>query len=144
MDENLRLVSALEKLGTRARPITSGVFTADYLDQPKYGLVGKITKVDKRPLEASIRAGAIPILTCMAESNEGQLLNVNADIAAGEVAKELEPLKIVYLNEKGGLFHGVTGEKLDVINLDEVSLPHPPVLLTSLTLTPYKRNTTTS
>ena len=29
-------------------------------------------------------------------------------------------MKIVFLNEKGGLFHGITGEKLDVINLDEV------------------------
>ena len=121
LEENMRLVNALEKLGTRARPITTGVFTADYLDKPKYGLVGKITRVDKRPVEAAIRAGALPILTSLAESPEGQILNVNADIAAGELAKELEPMKIVYLNEKGGLFHGVTGEKLDVINLDEVS-----------------------
>ncbi|CAG7851818.1 Protein ARG5,6, mitochondrial Contains: RecName: Full=N-acetyl-gamma-glutamyl-phosphate reductase; AltName: Full=N-acetyl-glutamate semialdehyde dehydrogenase; Short=NAGSA dehydrogenase; Contains: RecName: Full=Acetylglutamate kinase; AltName: Full=N-acetyl-L-glutamate 5-phosphotransferase; AltName: Full=NAG kinase; Short=AGK; Flags: Precursor [Serendipita indica DSM 11827] len=119
LEENLKLVTALEKLGTRARPITSGVFTADYLDKEKYGLVGKITRVDKRPLEASIRAGALPILTSLAESTEGQILNVNADIAAGELAKELEPMKIVYLNEKGGLFHGVTGQRLDVINLDE-------------------------
>ncbi|KAJ7171108.1 acetylglutamate kinase ARG6 [Mycena filopes] len=119
LEENLKLVGALEKLGTRARPITSGVFTADYLDKDKYGLVGKITKIDKRPLEASIRAGALPILTSLAESPDGQILNVNADIAAGELAKELEPLKIVFLNEKGGLFHGVTGEKLSVINLDE-------------------------
>ncbi|KAI0300574.1 bifunctional acetylglutamate kinase/N-acetyl-gamma-glutamyl-phosphate reductase [Multifurca ochricompacta] len=119
LDENLKIVSALEKLGTRARPITSGIFTADYLDREKYGLVGKITRVDKRPLEASIRSGALPILTSLAESADGQILNVNADIAAGELAKELEPLKIVFLNEKGGLFHGVSGEKLDVINLDE-------------------------
>ncbi|KAF9450402.1 N-acetyl-gamma-glutamyl-phosphate reductase [Macrolepiota fuliginosa MF-IS2] len=119
LEENLKLVGALEKLGTRARPITSGVFTADYLDKQKYGLVGKITKVDKRPLEASIRAGALPILTSLAESPDGQILNVNADIAAGELAKELEPMKIVFLNDKGGMFHGVTGEKLDVINLDE-------------------------
>ncbi|GLB41236.1 putative acetylglutamate kinase [Lyophyllum shimeji] len=113
LEENLKLVGALEKLGTRARPITSGVFTADYLDKDKYGLVGKITKIDKRPLEASIRAGALPILTSLAESLDGQILNVNADIAAGELAKELEPMKIVFLNDKGGLFHGVTGEKLD-------------------------------
>ncbi|KAF6752858.1 Arg-6 protein [Ephemerocybe angulata] len=119
MEENLKLVAALEKLGTRARPITSGVFTGDYLDKEKYGLVGKITKIDKRPIEAAIRAGALPILTSLAESSEGQILNVNADIAAGELAKELEPMKIVFLNDKGGLFHGVTGEKLDVINLDE-------------------------
>ncbi|KAF5366188.1 hypothetical protein D9758_005677 [Tetrapyrgos nigripes] len=119
LEENLKLVGALETLGTRARPITSGVFTADYLDKEKYGLVGRITKVDKRPIEASIRAGALPILTSLAESSDGQILNVNADIAAGELAKEFEPMKIVFLNEKGGLFHGVTGEKISVINLDE-------------------------
>jgi len=113
-------VSALEKLGTGARPITSGVFTAEYLDKDKYKLVGKITKVDKRPIEAAIRDGVLPILPCLAESADGQILNVKADIAAGELAKELEPMKIVFLNDKGGLFHGVTGEKLDVINLDEV------------------------
>ncbi|KAJ8082418.1 hypothetical protein PM082_008273 [Marasmius tenuissimus] len=119
LEQNLKLVGALEALGTRARPITSGVFTADYLDKDKYGLVGKITKVDKRPIEAAIRAGALPILTSLAESSDGQILNVNADIAAGELAKEFEPMKIVFLNEKGGLFHGVTGEKISVINLDE-------------------------
>jgi N-acetyl-gamma-glutamyl-phosphate reductase / acetylglutamate kinase len=123
LEENLKLVAALEKLGTRARPITSGVFTADFLDRDRYGLVGRITRIDKRPIEASIRAGALPILTSLAESTEGQILNVNADIAAGELSKELEPMKIVFLNDKGGLFHGVTGEKLDVINLDEVLLP---------------------
>lgn len=121
LSENLRLVSALETLGTRARPITTGVFTAEYLDQPRYGFVGRITGVDKEPIEASIRAGALPILTSLAETREGQILNVNADVATAELAKVLEPLKVVYLSEKGGLFHGVTGEKLDVINLDEVS-----------------------
>ncbi|CAH7688777.1 hypothetical protein BY996DRAFT_4574488 [Phakopsora pachyrhizi] len=117
--ENLKLVEALEKLGTRARPITSGVFIADYLDREKYGFVGKITKVNKEPIEASIRAGALPILTSLAETRDGQILNVNADVATSELAKVLEPLKIVFLNEKGGLYHGVTQEKLDVINLDE-------------------------
>ncbi|GAA97263.1 uncharacterized protein L969DRAFT_84301 [Mixia osmundae IAM 14324] len=119
LEENLKLVEALEKLGTRARPIPNGVFTADYLDKDKYGFVGKITKVNKEPIESAIRAGALPILTSLAETPSGQILNVNADVAAGELAKVLEPLKIVFLNEKGGLFHGVTGEKLSVINLDE-------------------------
>ncbi|SGY76070.1 BQ5605_C005g03465 [Microbotryum silenes-dioicae] len=119
LSENLKLVSALESLGTRARPITTGVFTADYLDQPRYGFVGRITSVDKEPIEASIRAGALPILTSLAETPEGQILNVNADVATAELAKVLEPLKIVYLSEKGGLFHGVTKEKISAINLDE-------------------------
>ncbi|KAL7268122.1 Protein arg-6, mitochondrial [Rhizina undulata] len=119
LDENLKLVEALEKLGVRARPITGGVFRADYLDKEKYDLVGKITIVDKKPIEAAIKAGCLPILTSTAETADGQVLNVNADIAAGELARSLQPLKIVYLSEKGGLFNGETNEKISTINLDE-------------------------
>ena len=119
LEENLKLVEELENLGVRARPITSGVFTADYLDKEKYDLVGKIQRVDKGPIEAAIRAGCLPILTSMAESPAGQVLNVNADVAAGELARALQPLKIVYLSEKGGLFNGDTKEKISAINLDE-------------------------
>jgi N-acetyl-gamma-glutamyl-phosphate reductase / acetylglutamate kinase len=119
LEENLRLVEELERLGVRARPITSGVFTADYLDKEKWNLVGKITSVDKKPIEAAIQAGCLPILTSMAESTSGQVLNVNADVAAGELARALQPLKIVYLSEKGGLFNGDTKEKISAINLDE-------------------------
>ena len=119
LEENLKLVEALEDLGVRARPITSGVFTAGYLDKEKYDLVGKINKVDKSPIEAAIRAGCLPIMTSMAETPEGQVLNVNADVAAGELARALQPLKIVYLSEKGGLFNGDTKEKISAINLDE-------------------------
>ncbi|MCJ1311564.1 Protein arg-6, mitochondrial [Agyrium rufum] len=119
LEENLKLVEELENLGVRARPITSGVFTADYLDKEKWNLVGKINKVDKAPIEAAIRAGCLPILTSMAETVDGQVLNVNADVAAGELARSLQPLKIVYLSEKGGLFNGDTNEKISAINLDE-------------------------
>lgn len=119
LEENLKLVEELENLGVRARPITSGVFTATYLDKEKYNLVGKINKVDKYPIEAAIKAGCLPILTSMAETSDGQVLNVNADVAAGELARALQPLKIVFLSEKGGLFNGDTKEKISAINLDE-------------------------
>ncbi|RKP26798.1 Aspartate/glutamate/uridylate kinase, partial [Syncephalis pseudoplumigaleata] len=118
-EENIKLVEALERMGTRAWPISGGVFTADYLDRDRYQFVGRITRVNKNLVESSIRAGALPILTSLAETPDGQILNVNADVAAGELARVLEPLKIIYLNEKGGLFHGGTGKKIDVINLDE-------------------------
>lgn len=119
LEQNLKLVTALEKLGVKARPITGGVFNAHYLDKEKYKLVGHIDSINKEPIEASIRAGALPILTSLAETSAGQLLNVNADIAAGMVAKEFKPLKIVYLNEKGGIINGTTGAKVSAINLDE-------------------------
>lgn len=119
LEQNLKLVTALEQLGVRARPITSGVFTANYLDKDKYKLVGDITGVSKDAVEASIKAGALPILTSLAETPSGQMLNVNADVAAGELARVFEPLKIVYLNEKGGIINGETKEKVSMINLDE-------------------------
>lgn len=119
LEENLKLVEKLEEMGVRARPISSGVFQAEYLDKDKYNLVGKINKVNKGPIEAAINAGCLPILTSMAETPEGQVLNVNADVAAGELARELQPLKIVYLSEKGGLFNADTNEKISAINLDE-------------------------
>ncbi|KAM9911827.1 hypothetical protein OXX69_003141 [Metschnikowia pulcherrima] len=119
LEQNLRLVTALEEMGVHARPITAGVFTADYLDKDKYQLVGKINGVSKAPVESAIDAGYLPILTSLAETPSGQLLNVNADVAASELAREFEPLKIVYLNEKGGLVHGETGEIINAINLDE-------------------------
>ncbi|AGO11711.1 AaceriADL062Wp [[Ashbya] aceris (nom. inval.)] len=119
LEQNLKLVTALEQLGVRARPITSGVFTAEYLDKKKYQLVGNITSVCKDPIEASIKAGALPILTSFAETTAGQTLNVNADVAASSLARAFEPLKVVYLNEKGGIINGKTGEKVSVINLDE-------------------------
>lgn len=119
LEENLNLVEALGERGVQAWPVTAGVLTADYLDKEKYKFVGKITHVNKTPIEAAIAHGALPVLTSMAETVDGQVLNVNADVAAGEIARAIEPLKIVYLSEKGGLFHGVTNKKISAINLDE-------------------------
>jgi N-acetyl-gamma-glutamyl-phosphate reductase/acetylglutamate kinase len=118
-EENLKLVEALEQLGTKARPIIGGVFTASYLNKEKYGLVGQITGVNKAAIESSIRAGALPIVTSLAETPSGQILNVNADTAAGELARALEPLKIIFLNSTGGMVHPSTQQKMSVINLDE-------------------------
>ncbi|CRK40183.1 hypothetical protein BN1708_016783, partial [Verticillium longisporum] len=118
LEENMKLVEKLESLGVRTRPLT-WTLTADYLDKEKWNLVGKITEVKKEPIEQAISHGYVPILTSMAETPEGQILNVNADVAAAELARALEPLKVVYLSEKGGLFNGESGDKISHINLDE-------------------------
>lgn len=76
--ENLKLANALEALGTRCRPIPCGVFKADFLDRKKYNLVGQIKSVNTELIDSSILAGALPILTSLAETADGQLLNVNA------------------------------------------------------------------
>ncbi|KAG8629230.1 hypothetical protein KVT40_003095 [Elsinoe batatas] len=119
LEENLKLVEALESWGVRARPITSGVLRAKYKDYETFKLVGEVDKVNTASIKNAIADGYIPVLTCMAESEEGQVLNVNADKAAAELAKALVPLKIVYLSEKGGLHNKETGKLIEAINLDE-------------------------
>ncbi|KAL2255982.1 hypothetical protein VTK26DRAFT_2388 [Humicola hyalothermophila] len=118
LQENLNLVNKLEEKGVHAQPLTTGMFRADYLDKDKWGYVGKITGVNKQSIETAINNGYLPILTSMAETDDGQILNVNADVAAAELARALEPLKVVYLSEKGGLFDA-GGQKISAINLDE-------------------------
>lgn len=119
LQENHKLVEALEDRGVRARPITSGVLTADYKDRNTYQFVGEITDVNVTSIKNAIQDGYIPVLTCMAESEEGQVLNVNADKAAAELARALVPLKIVYLSEKGGIYDKETNKLIEAINLDE-------------------------
>ena len=103
--QNLKLVEALEKLGTRARPITSGIFEADLVNQEQLGLVGKVTDVHIDPIASAIRSGHLPILACLGETSGGQILNINADIAARQLALRIEPYKIVFLTPTGGLLN---------------------------------------
>jgi len=115
---NERLVEALEELDTRARPIPTGVFRAEAVDRDRLGLVGDVTAVDTDPISAAIRSGHLAILSPLGETAGGQLLNVNADLAARELAREIEPFKIVYLTETGGLLDD-HGQVVSSVNLTE-------------------------
>ncbi len=114
--ENLKLVEALHSAGVRATSITSGVFEADYLGRKKYGLVGKVARVETSGIEAAIRAQSIPVIASLGETSGGQILNVNADWSANELVKTLQPYKIIFLTGTGGLLDG-QGRIIDSINL---------------------------
>jgi acetylglutamate kinase len=116
--QNLELVEALEATGCRARPIATGVFQATPLDLDRYGYVGEIVEVDDTAVAASIRAGQMPILTSLATSPSGQLLNVNADAAARALALKFQPFKIIMLTPSGGLRDGHK-QIISAVNLSE-------------------------
>ena len=114
--ENLKLVEALQRFGARASSILGGVFEADYLGRRKYKLVGKVTRVHLGAIEAAINAGSIPVIASLGETQGGQILNINADIAANELVARLKPYKIIFLTGTGGLLDA-DGEVIDSINL---------------------------
>jgi acetylglutamate kinase len=114
--QNLKLVEALQAMDTRATSVASGVFMASYLDRDALGMVGKVESINLAPIEAGLRANSIPVIASLGESDEGQILNINADVAANELVRVLQPYKIVFLTGTGGLLDGA-GKVIDSINL---------------------------
>lgn len=106
LEANMDLVMTLKRdWGVPARPITAGALQADYLDKDKWKYVGNITNVNRRQIMDALENKELPILCSMGETIDGQILNINADVAAAALAREFQPLKVIYLSEKGGLFN---------------------------------------
>ncbi|MGD2129042.1 MAG: acetylglutamate kinase [Lysobacterales bacterium] len=105
---NRQIVAALENQGVRAQGVQHGVFVCDFLDHEKLGLVGDILSVDLEAVRDAMQHGMLPVVACLGESRTGQVLNINADIAAREMIWAVKPHKIIFLTETGGLLdeHG--------------------------------------
>ncbi|CCI41707.1 unnamed protein product [Albugo candida] len=99
---NTTLVDAIVNAGGNARPITNGVFEAKLKNLDVYGLVGDVQRVWEESITSAINCSQIPVLSCLGESIDGQTLNINADIAARELAMKLQPLKTIFVSSKGG------------------------------------------
>ncbi len=100
---NTRLVDALEERGVRARGVLHGVFNARLADPERLGLVGEIESVELEPVRSAISSGALPVVACLGESASGQVMNINADIAARELVWAVKPHKVIFLTGTGGL-----------------------------------------
>eukprot|EP00300_Choanocystis_sp_HF-7_P007803 c15521_g1_i1.p1 GENE.c15521_g1_i1~~c15521_g1_i1.p1 ORF type:complete len:389 (-),score=89.01 c15521_g1_i1:42-1208(-) len=100
---HLDLIRSLNQVGTPARSVASNeVFQVAQKPQ-EYGLVGEIVNVDLNPIRECLDLGGMPILYSLGETEGGQMLNVNADIAAMKLSAAIQPLKVVIVNEGGGL-----------------------------------------
>jgi acetylglutamate kinase len=117
-ETNLRLVEALEGLGTRARPFTSGVVGAKKHETPDLGLVGEVDGIREAAIAQTASAGILPIVAPLGETAKGQILVVHADAVARTIALALKPHKVVFLNDAGGLVDG-SGAVRSAVNLAE-------------------------
>ena len=75
---------------------------------PELGFVGAVTDVDPGPLRALTAAGYIPVIAPLALSADGDVLNINADDAAADLAVGLGAAKLLYLTDVPGILdtHG--------------------------------------
>ena len=116
IEQNILLVEAVRGQGVAAHGLTEGAFEADYVDRERYGLVGEPTEVHLPLIRSIVDSDAIPILTCLGVAPGGQLVNMNADAATRALVHAVQPMKIIFLADVGGLLDS-DGKLIESINL---------------------------
>ena len=102
---NPDIVRRLTERGVNAKPLHGNwMFTARRITSPDRGYVGEIVGVDARAVSEMLDAGIIPVATPVATGvDDAHLYNVNADVAAAALAKELKVRKFALVSDVAGL-----------------------------------------
>lgn len=116
---NARLLSALEAAGARVSafadsavsPIVGRAVSAD----DRRGDIGKILL---SPFRRARRRGEMPMLSPMGRDRRKNALNINADVAAGHIAKAVGAGKLMLLTDVSGIQRG--DELISALRIDEV------------------------
>jgi len=111
---NKNLVAEIAASGGNAIGICgadSGLLKAE-ITRPELGFVGAIKSVDTNPIMTILASGSIPVIAPVAiqskdindaTNSKHQLLNVNADTAAGEISAALHADHMIFLTDVSGV-----------------------------------------
>ncbi|MBO8127059.1 MAG: acetylglutamate kinase [Firmicutes bacterium] len=103
---NKDIVSGLNRHGGKAVGV-SGLDGPILEVEPvsaELGRVGRVIKVDPAPLKMLSREGYIPVVASLGLGPGGESYNINADLAAGELAVALQAAKLIILTDVEGVF----------------------------------------
>jgi acetylglutamate kinase len=67
------------------------------------GFVGDITSIDVTRVQKLVDAEIVPIISPLGRGRDGQIYNINADVAAAKIAQALKAHKIIYLSDVNGV-----------------------------------------
>ena len=107
---NSKLVAEITAAGAPAvgiSGVSTGLFKAR-ISAPELGYVGQVTETDPSVVSNALDAGFVPVvapaaLNIDAESVEGQILNINADTAAGHLARALSASSLLFQTDVAGV-----------------------------------------
>ena len=91
---------------------------ADFLDQEIYGYVGEVKSITNQTLVALLSQGKIPLIPSLGYSEQGDLLNINADYLARAVAISLGSKKLILMTDVKGVLEN--GQVLNHLNIVDV------------------------
>jgi acetylglutamate kinase len=112
-------------IGKKLPPQTEGKVTGIDL-----GYVGEVIDVLLEPIMKVVSEETVPVISPLARDARGDVLNINADIAAGTLAGRLKAEKFIYLSdvpgimrmpsEKDSLIPSVSREEIEQLREDEI------------------------
>jgi acetylglutamate kinase len=102
---NKEIIEALEKKSCKAKSITVKENNIILVEQEnkELGYVGKPIKVNTDLLNDILLKEFIPIITPMGLDQEGQAYNINADTAAGALARSLKSRRLLLATDVDGV-----------------------------------------
>ena len=111
--------------GKKLPPQTEGKTTGIDL-----GFVGEVTDMELDAIAKAVADEKVPVISPLAKDENGLVLNINADIAAGTIAGRLRAAKFIYLSDvpgimrdptdKESLIPSVNREKIDQLLEEEI------------------------
>ncbi|MFA7229741.1 MAG: acetylglutamate kinase [Victivallaceae bacterium] len=72
-------------------------------EQLDIGFVGDIIDVDTTKIFEALESGLIPVIPPLGVGDDGQIYNINADIAACKIAEAVKARKLVFLSDVPGI-----------------------------------------
>ena len=86
------------------------------------GYVGEIKKVNTEIIENVVASGYIPVIATVAGGEDGEVYNINADIAAAQIAAKLDAVKLILMTDVRGLLRDREDESsvIPVVNVSDV------------------------
>jgi acetylglutamate kinase len=120
---NREIVALIQQGGGRALGLTGNDgdmirVTRRLEDDRDLGRVGRVVQVDPSPIAAVAEAGFVPVIAPLGVDQDGVTHNVNADEAAGAVARALRAEKLILLTDVEGVLDA-SGELMHQLSAAE-------------------------
>ena len=99
---------------------SAGLMKAKCLDE-SLGRVGLITDIDTTLIQDLVAGDYIPVIATVAYGEEGEAYNINADVAAGQIAAAIGARKVIFLTDVDGLYQDFSDKTtlISRLSLDE-------------------------
>ncbi|MDR0913950.1 MAG: acetylglutamate kinase [Oscillospiraceae bacterium] len=123
---NKSLVQLLESHGAKAIGLSGldgrMLMAQKHIAGEDLGFVGEICEVNPSPVNDVISAGYLPIIATVAGGYHNEVYNINADLAAAQLAAKLGAKKLILMTDVKGVLKDVKDETslIPVIGVSEV------------------------